>query len=113
MITKTLKNGIFIIAIASFSFVGAQEKLDVQKDRSARMFKHLDINADEKITYEEYKKKRIKDPSKEDQVKNRFKTIDTDGSKTIDRAEFRAFFESDGKPQKTKNQTKSEKKRIN
>lgn len=111
MITKTLKTGLFIIAIASFSFASAQEKVEVKKDRSERMFKHLDANADETITYEEFKAKRLKDSSKEDVVKKRFVSIDTDENGTINRAEFKVFFESKQKPKRIENQVRVQKKK--
>ena len=109
MITKTLKTSIFIIAVASFSFSGAQETVISEEDTSKKMFKHLDMNDDGKITLEEFKKKRIKDPAKEAQVIERFKTIDTDENGSVDKAEFRAFFEGK-KKSKLKAQKIKEKK---
>lgn len=94
MITKTLKAGFFIIAIGSFSFVGAQDTLSANKeDTSKKMFKHLDINEDNKITLEEFKKMRIKDPAKAAQVEKRFARMDTNNNGSVDKAEFRAFYE--------------------
>jgi Ca2+-binding EF-hand superfamily protein len=98
MITKTLKSSFFIVAIASFSFASAQEKLEAKTDKSAKMFAHLDENADKIITLEEYKSKTMKHPSKEAQVEARFASIDTDENGTIDKAEYRAFFEGTAKP---------------
>ena len=93
MITKTLKAIIFIFTVASFSLVGAQETVDVTEDKSKKMFNHLDMNADDTITLEEFKKMRVKDPSKADQVEKRFTSMDTDKNGTVDRVEFKAFME--------------------
>ncbi len=84
MITKTLKVGFFIFAFASFSFVGAQENTEVTKDKSERMFKHLDANDDGKITLEEFKTKTMKDISKEAQVKARYETMDVDANGLVE-----------------------------
>ncbi|WP_400080608.1 EF-hand domain-containing protein [Winogradskyella sp. R77965] len=92
MITKTLKAGFFIIAIVSFSFAGAQEVVQAEKDTSKKMFKHLDINKDGKITLEEFKTKRIKDPSKTAQVEKRFASMDKNEDGHVDKAEFKVFF---------------------
>ncbi|WP_299124092.1 EF-hand domain-containing protein [uncultured Winogradskyella sp.] len=109
MISKTLKASIFIIAVASFSFAGAQEKLEVKKDKSEKMFKHLDANADDIITLEEFKAKRMKDPSKETQVEKRFASMDTDKNGTVDKAEFKVFFET---PRSLKQTKKAEKVKV-
>jgi len=101
MVTKTLKVSIFLIALSSFSFVGAQETIVSEKDTSKKMFAHLDINNDGKITLDEFKKKRIKDPAKEGEVIERYKSIDTDENGSVDRVEFRIFFE--GKSQQKSN----------
>ncbi|WP_178989375.1 EF-hand domain-containing protein [Winogradskyella schleiferi] len=109
MITKTLKTGIVLVAIASFSFIGAQQKqeikqqikndkIELKKDRSERMFKHLDINADNMITLEEFKEKRMKDPSKTEKIEKQFADIDTDKNETIGREEFKIYFESNLRP---------------
>ncbi|WP_179008568.1 EF-hand domain-containing protein [Winogradskyella forsetii] len=125
MITKTLKTGIALIAVASFSFVGAQEKqdikpqlkkdkLEIKKDRSERMFKHLDINADNSITLEEFKEKRVKDPSNEEKTEKQFAEIDTDKNESIDRKEFKIYFESNLKPTRIENKinTKNNKNTV-
>ena len=104
MITKTLKASIVLIAVASFSFAGAQEKAKAKEDKSAKMFKHLDVNGDNTITLEEYKAKTMKDPSKEELTEKRFVSMDTDKNGSIDRAEFKVAFEKPRalQPQKIK-----------
>lgn len=104
MITKTLKTGLFLIAIASFSFAGAQEKIEpkadqveAKKHKSEKMFTHLDANADDVITIEEFLAKRSKDPAKDDQIKKRFESMDMDKNGTLDRIEFQGYFEAERK----------------
>ena len=92
MIIKTLKVGLFTLAIASFSFVGAQEKKEMKeknKGNHERMFKHLDADANGSISLEEFKAKRMKDASKESQIEKRFAKMDTDANGSIDSAEFK------------------------
>lgn len=106
MITKTLKTGLFFVALASFSLVGAQEKLEVKEDKSAKMFKHLDANADGEITLEEYKAKLLKDDSKTDQIEKRFAKIDTNENGTLDREEFKVAMDAPrGAKKKAKKKT--------
>lgn len=107
MITKTLKSGFFIIAIASFSFASAQEVGEVIEDNSRKMFKHLDMDEDGKITLQEFKTRRVKAPSKAEQVEKRFVSMDTDENGYVDKAEFRAFFEGRSKAKKKVKEEKS------
>lgn len=110
MIKKTLKTGLFIIAVASFSFISAQEKMEVKKDKSAKMFNHIDANADNTITLEEFKAKRMKDESKKAQVEKRFNNLDTDANGTLDRKEFAVLFEQNRKSKQLKSENKLQKK---
>ncbi|WP_405576593.1 EF-hand domain-containing protein [Winogradskyella sp. Asnod2-B02-A] len=111
MITKTLKTGIFIITVASFSFSNAQETVDLKKDNSSKMFNHIDANSDDVITLEEYKTARLKDASKEELVKKRYLSIDTDKNGTLNREEFSVFYNSKQKPKRVKNQIKVQEKK--
>ena len=117
MITKTLKAGIFIIAVASFSFASAQvkvepksDKIEVKKHRSEKMFQHLDANADDVITLEEFKAKLSKDKSKEERLEKRFAELDTDQNGTLNREEYKKEFETERKLKQVRKQEKIEKK---
>jgi len=119
MISNTLKTGIFIIAIASISTIGAQEKFKIESkkkelktDPSERMFKHLDINADNTITLEEFKTKELKDKSKEAQFENQFAEMDTDKNGSLDKTEFKAAFEM-RREKRNPNETKLRAKKSN
>ncbi|EDP71980.1 hypothetical protein FBALC1_12802 [Flavobacteriales bacterium ALC-1] len=109
MITKTLKVSFFVIALASFSYAGAQETIEVSEDKSRKMFKHLDMNEDGKITLEEFKTMRVKSPSKVAQVEKRFVSMDTNKDGTVDKAEFRIFFEGSRKAKQKKQEIKVKK----
>ena len=102
MITKTLKASIALVAFASISFAGAQERLEVNEDKSAKMFKHLDVNADEKISLEEYKAQTVKDPSKELRAEKRFAKMDTNEDGFVDRAEYKIAFDAPKSPNQIK-----------
>lgn len=97
MISKSIRTGFFILAITSFSFGGAQEKLKPQNEEAIKSFKTLDTNFDEAISLEEYKTNRKKDESNEDQVKNRFMKMDIDGNGSINLEEYTYIFESSKK----------------
>lgn len=110
MVTKTLKVGLFVFTVASFSFVGAQEKLKQNKVDSAKMFNHLDTDASGSISLAEYKANRMKDPSKQAQVEKRFTQIDIDANGSIDKTEFQTFLEQPRvKNQKVKEKSKEKK----
>lgn len=111
MVTKTLKIGLFVMAVASFSFVGAQEKLTQNKVDSQKMFTHIDTDANGSISLEEFKANRMKDPSKKVQVEKRFSQIDTDANGSIDKKEFQTFMEQPRmKNQKNKQKNKEKNK---
>jgi len=115
MITKTLKIGLFMMAMASFSFVGAQEKLEVKETKKGnheRMFKHLDSNADGSITLEEFKAKRMKDASKEAQLEKRFSKMDTDSNGSISNEEFKVAFNKPRGPKQKVKQSKVHKIKV-
>ena len=99
MITKTLKTRIFIIAVASFSFVGAQEKVADKKHKSEKMFLQLDKNSDNLITLEEFKSLMMKDESKKERYENRFTELDSDKNGTLDREEYKVAFGDNRKKQ--------------
>jgi len=114
MITKTLKIGLFVAALASFSFVGAQEQPIQNKVDSSKMFKHLDTDENGSISLSEFKANRMKDPSKVAQVERRFTLMDTDGNGSVDKAELQTFMEQprmNNKKIKQKNKEKSKVKK--
>lgn len=122
MVTKTIKAGFLFIATTSLSFLGAQEKqklkqqskndkIEVKQDRSERLFKHLDINADNSITLAEFKEKQMKSSSSNEKTEKQFAIIDTDHNGTIDRKEFKTYYNSNLKPTKTENQIKAQNKK--
>jgi len=94
MITKTLKTGFFIIAMASFTFAGAQEKVEIKKDKSEKMFQHLDANSDNLISLNEFKSQMMKDQSKKELYEKRFIELDTDKNGTLNRDEYKVVFEN-------------------
>tara|TARA_R110002049_G_scaffold58512_3_gene159046 strand:- start:1412 stop:1741 length:330 start_codon:yes stop_codon:yes gene_type:complete len=102
MITKTLKTGFFIIAVASFSFVGAQEKVTTKKHKSEKMFQQLDKNSDNLITLEEFKSLMMKDASKKERYEKRFAELDSDKNGTLDREEYKVAFGDNRKQKSTK-----------
>ncbi len=109
MIIKTLKIGLFTLAMASFSFVGAQEKKEIKekkKPNHERMFKHLDADANGSISLEEFKAKRMKDASKEAQIEKRFAKMDTDANGSLDNEEFKVAM---NKPRQSKQKMKGKK----
>ncbi|MBU2920155.1 EF-hand domain-containing protein [Winogradskyella psychrotolerans] len=112
MITKTLKIGFFIITIASFSLVSAQEKLNTKKDRSVKMFNYLDTNTDDKINLEEFKVRYEKESTEKITVEKLFASADTDANETLDRAEFKIFYEQTQKPKRIENQVHRPKKKV-
>ncbi len=110
MITKTLKISLFVLAVASFSFVGAQEKQEKNKVDYEKIFKGLDADESGSISLEEFKAKRMKAPSKEAQVEKRFTQMDTDESGLVDLAEFKKFLEQPRSQNQKINQKSEEKK---
>ena len=90
MISKTIKIGLVILALFSFSLGTAQDKKGKRKPNPEKAFKKLDSNADGAVTLEEFKAKRLKDESKAAKIEKRFAKMDTDGNGTLDLAEFKA-----------------------
>ena len=93
MKSKTLKISIFIFALASFTLVDAQERKKDKKPNPERMFKHLDADANGSITFEEFKAKRMKNPSKGATVQKRFSIMDADGNGSVNLEEFSKFIQ--------------------
>jgi Ca2+-binding EF-hand superfamily protein len=108
MITKTIKTGLILIAIASFSFASAQERTEVKNEDALKAFKKFDSNFDEAITLDEYKSIRMKDASKEEQIEKRFLKMDIDNNGSINLEEFTYVYESRKKTMKKKKTKKTE-----
>lgn len=109
MISKTLKAGIFTIAVASFSLVGAQEKLEAKqekpqakKDKSEKMFQYLDTNSDDVITLEEYQRTSLNNETKREQLGKKFEEFDADSNGKLDRQEFKVAYEAERKSNQLK-----------
>ncbi len=88
MISKTLKIGLFVVALCSISFVNAQERNQKKKGNPEETFKKLDADANGSLSLEEFKTKRMKDESKEAMFDKRFKTLDADANGAISLEEF-------------------------
>ncbi|WP_299103431.1 EF-hand domain-containing protein [uncultured Winogradskyella sp.] len=110
MILNTIKTGLFFIAITSFSFANAQQKLETQKvqnKRAIKSFKALDTNSDETINLKELKANYKKDEFSEEEVKTKFLKMDTNKNGSISLDEFTLAFEM-----KKKSAQKTELKQI-
>lgn len=94
MITKTIKSGLVLLAIASFSFASAQDKVEVQNEKAIKSFKSIDTNFDAAISLEEFKAKRMKDVSKEEQIEKRFLKMDKDKNGSLNLEEYTIAFEN-------------------
>jgi Ca2+-binding EF-hand superfamily protein len=78
MILKTLKIGLFVIALCSTSLVIGQDGSGKQKGDPEEIFKKLDADANGSVSLEEFKAKSIREASKEIMLDARFKTLDAD-----------------------------------
>jgi Ca2+-binding EF-hand superfamily protein len=88
MISKTLKIGLFVIALCSISLVSAQERKGKKKGNPEDLFKKLDADANASLSLEEFKAPRMKDDTKETIFNERFKTLDIDANGTLSLEEF-------------------------
>tara|TARA_R110000796_G_scaffold10419_3_gene34575 strand:- start:76 stop:420 length:345 start_codon:yes stop_codon:yes gene_type:complete len=102
MMTKTIKTGLILLAIASFSFASAQERVEVKNEKALKAFKKFDANFDEAITLDEFKAVRMNDASKEEQIEKRFLKMDKDKNGSVNLDEFTYAYESRKKTMKKK-----------
>lgn len=89
MISKTLKFGLFVVALCSITFINAQERDGKRKPNPERIFKKLDADANGSISLEEFKAKRLKGENKAEQIEKRFAKMDADENGEVDMAEFK------------------------
>ncbi|WP_430466624.1 hypothetical protein [Winogradskyella ouciana] len=89
MISKTLKVGLFVVAIGSMAFCNAQEREGKRKPNPEKIFKKLDSDANGSISLEEFKANRMKDESKVELLEKRFARMDADSSGDLDMVEFK------------------------
>lgn len=113
MILKTIKTGIFLIAIASFSFTNAQQKIEkqeVQNEQAIKSFKTFDADFNEVITLKEFKAVKMKDKAYNESVtKESFSEMDTDKNGSISMKEYTVAFEMKKKSVKKRELKKTEK----
>jgi len=88
MISKTLKIGLFVVAVCSMTFVNAQEHRGKKRGNPEKLFKKLDADANGSLSLEEFKAKRTKEDAKETIIEERFKTLDTDANNALSLEEF-------------------------
>lgn len=93
MITKTIKTSLLIIAITSFSFITAQERVAEQNIKAIKSFKKMDTNFDTNISLDEFKANRTND----EVLEKEFLKIDKDRNGSISIAEYTSDFESKAK----------------
>ncbi|WP_452223600.1 EF-hand domain-containing protein [Lacinutrix chionoecetis] len=99
MKSKTIKIGLFALALCSVTFVTAQEE---KQKNPEKMFAKIDANEDGSISLEEFKEKRMKDASKAEQIEKRFAKMDTNEDGVLDMAEFKAGMNKSKKGKKAK-----------
>jgi Ca2+-binding EF-hand superfamily protein len=89
---KSLKFGIFTLALCAFSFANAQEKKR-EKPSPEKVFKRIDADKNGEISLEEFKAKKMKDESKEAMMEKRFAKMDADGNKSLSMVEMKKAME--------------------
>lgn len=100
MISKTIKLGLFTLALCSVTLVTAQEKKQKNPEKA---FEKMDTDSSASISLEEFKAKRMKDASKEERITKRFEKMDTNADGSLDFEEFKASLD---KPKKKKKEKK-------
>ncbi|NRD21566.1 EF-hand domain-containing protein [Winogradskyella eckloniae] len=87
----------FFIAIASFSFTNAQQKIEkqeVQNEKAIKSFKTFDADFNEAISLKEFKAVKMKDKAYNESVtKESFSEMDTDKNGSISMKEYTVAFE--------------------
>ncbi len=88
MISKTLKIGLFVIALCSISFVNGQERKGKEKGNPEEKFKKLDADANGSLSLQEFKAKRMQDESRDARFDEQFKVLDADANDVLSLEEF-------------------------
>ena len=94
---KTLKIGLFIFTVSSFTFVKAQEKQDSKEVRFQKIFKQYDADANGTISLSEFKAQSANKEVTKVKSEKYFAGIDTDNNGALDLNEFKAAVEKQPK----------------